>query len=154
MAHPDLNQLLNSLLPFAKRLLAEHGEFYPLEARKPNGEIVAVGAYDGDEHPPSQNLIDFMTQAFSQQAKTGELRAAAIVTTFVRFRRGKRKNVMLCVPAWSISQARLLTSLCHTRRQPTAYQILQLFATARTPKFFACTKLPQVSSRQPPKWLL
>jgi hypothetical protein len=30
MAHPDLNQLLNSLLPFAERMLAEHGELFPL----------------------------------------------------------------------------------------------------------------------------
>lgn len=27
MAHPDLNQLLNALLPFAQEMLAKHGEF-------------------------------------------------------------------------------------------------------------------------------
>jgi hypothetical protein len=47
MAHPDLNQLLNSLLPFAERTLAEHGEFFPFgTAMKPDGEIVAVSAYE------------------------------------------------------------------------------------------------------------
>ena len=29
MAHPDLNQLLNSVLDFAHKMLKEHGEFYP-----------------------------------------------------------------------------------------------------------------------------
>lgn len=58
MAHPDLNQLLNSLLPFAKRRLAEHGEFYPFgSTMKPDGEIVAVGVHDGDEHPLHRALL-------------------------------------------------------------------------------------------------
>ena len=32
MAHPDLNELLNALLPMAERLLKEQGEFYPIGA--------------------------------------------------------------------------------------------------------------------------
>jgi Protein of unknown function (DUF2569) len=79
MAHPDLDNLLNSLLPFAERMLAEHGEFFPFgTTMKPDGEIVAVSGYDGDERPPSQGVIDLLTQAFRQQARNGDLRAAGI----------------------------------------------------------------------------
>src|SRR2546426_1377236 len=79
MAHPDLDQLLNALLPFAQQMLSKHGEFYPFgSAMTTDGQIQAHGAYDGDEHPPSQQLIDLLTQAFRQQAAAGHIRAAAI----------------------------------------------------------------------------
>ncbi|MGA2556033.1 MAG: hypothetical protein ABSG04_07140 [Verrucomicrobiota bacterium] len=42
------------------------------------GKIVAHAAYDGTERPPSQQLIDMMTQAFRQQAAAGQIRAAGI----------------------------------------------------------------------------
>jgi hypothetical protein len=32
MAHPDLDQLLNVVLEFAKKMLNQHGEFYPFGA--------------------------------------------------------------------------------------------------------------------------
>ena len=80
MAHPDLDNLTNALLPFAKQMLAEHGEFYPFgSTMNASGEIVAVGAQlEGTDHPLSQPLIDIMTQAFRAQAASGEIRAAGI----------------------------------------------------------------------------
>ena len=58
MAHPDLNALKNALLPIAKKMLAEHGEFFPCGAvMNLDGKIVNCSASDGDEHPPSQKLI-------------------------------------------------------------------------------------------------
>ena len=79
MAHPDLDQLLNAQLPFAQQMLAKHGEFYPFGAAMTTaGEITAEAAYDGTERPPSQQLIDMMTQAFRQRAAAGQIRAAAI----------------------------------------------------------------------------
>jgi hypothetical protein len=79
MAHPDLDQLLNALLPFAQQMLAKHGEFFPFGSSMTTaGEVVPHGAYDGDEQPPSQQLIDLLTQAFRQQAASGQIRAAAI----------------------------------------------------------------------------
>src|SRR5262245_22251363 len=79
MAHPDLNELLNALLPFAQQMLAEHGEFYPFgSTMTETGKIVAAGGYTGEEHPNSQPLIDLLTQAFRQQALNREIRAAGI----------------------------------------------------------------------------
>jgi hypothetical protein len=79
MAHPDLDRLLNAVLPFAQEMLAKHGEFFPFGASiASDGEIVCHGAYNGEEHPPSQELIDLLTQAFRQQAASGQIRAAAL----------------------------------------------------------------------------
>ena len=78
MSHPDLNQLWNSLLPSAERTLAEYGEVHPFGGTmKRDGEIVAVRVED-DESPPSESVVDLMTQAFRQQARSGQLRAAGI----------------------------------------------------------------------------
>ena len=79
MAHPDLDNLMNALLPFAQQMLAKHGEFYPYGSiMTTSGEVVSQAASDGGEHPASQPLIDFMTQAFRAQAAVGEIRAAGI----------------------------------------------------------------------------
>ena len=142
MAHPDLNQLLNSLLPFAKRMLAEHGEFYPFgSTMKPNGEIVAVGAYDGDEHPPSQNLIDFMTQAFSQQAKTGQLRAAAICYDVRTIPPGQTEKCdAVCASLEHQSGEAVNVFVPYQKATDGGIRYMQLFATARTPQFFVLHK--------------
>jgi hypothetical protein len=45
MAHPELNALFKTLLPFAQTMLREHGEFYPFGAvMTSSGEIQQVGA--------------------------------------------------------------------------------------------------------------
>jgi hypothetical protein len=73
-------QLLKAVLPFAQKMLSEHGEFYPFGATmKPDGTIVQVGAYDGREHPPSQSLIDLLRGAFTASAKSGDIIASATV---------------------------------------------------------------------------
>src|SRR5262249_56366350 len=79
MAHPDLDELLNALLPFAQQMLSKHGEFFPFgSAMSVDGKIEAHAASDGSEKPPSQQLIDLLTQSFRQQSSSGQIRAAAI----------------------------------------------------------------------------
>jgi hypothetical protein len=79
VAHPDLNALKNALLPVAKKMLTEHGEFFPYGAfMKLNGEIVDCSASDGGEHPLSKRLIEILTENFQQRAAKGEIRAAGI----------------------------------------------------------------------------
>jgi hypothetical protein len=73
-------ELLAAVIPFAKKMLSEHGEFYPFGASvKANGEIVQAAAYDGREHPPSEPLIDLLRQAFRADAKSGAIIASATV---------------------------------------------------------------------------
>lgn len=73
-------ELLNAVLPFAEKMLREHGEFFPFGASmKPNGDIALVGAYEGSEQPPSQPLIDLLHQGFREDATKGAIRASATV---------------------------------------------------------------------------
>ena len=70
--------LLNAVLPFAKKMLAAHGEFYPFGASmRPDGTIALAGATDGHEHPPSQALIDLLHDGFIGDAKRGSIIASA-----------------------------------------------------------------------------
>lgn len=72
--------LMDAVLPLAEKLLSEHGEFFPYGgAMKPNGEIISVAAYDGDEQPPSADLINLLQQAYKTAAKNKEYKATALV---------------------------------------------------------------------------
>jgi len=73
--------LVNELLPLAKRMLSEFGEFYPYGGyMKLNGEIVHVGARDPKTaHPKSKDLIRILKRSFSEIAKNGQAKAIAIV---------------------------------------------------------------------------
>jgi len=73
-------ELPNSVLPIAKKLLSTHGEFYPFGASmKSDCAIGQNMAYDSREHPPSQPLIDLLHGAFAADGKTGAIIASAVV---------------------------------------------------------------------------
>jgi len=79
-AKADAEQLLDSLLPFAEKMLEQHQEFFPFGGHMTlDGEIVHDAAYDGTEKPPSQQLIDLLEQTFQRSAKEQKLRVCAIV---------------------------------------------------------------------------
>lgn len=75
----DLDSLLDPLLTFAQDMLRKHGEFYPFAASmSTEGQIRLVAGYEGSEHPPSQEVIDLLTNGLAAQASTGQIRAAGI----------------------------------------------------------------------------
>ena len=80
-AKEESEELMNSVLPLAKEMLADYREFYPYGGyMKPDGEIVHVGAKDPDtDHPKSQYLIDLLQTSFQQLACDGKCKAVAIV---------------------------------------------------------------------------
>ena len=79
MAHPDLNLLKDAVLPVAKQLLSEYGEFFPYGAfMKLNGEVVDCSVSEAEERPPSTTLIKILTEDFQRRAAKGEIRAAGI----------------------------------------------------------------------------
>ncbi len=79
MAHPDLNELFNDLIPFAERMLEEHGEFYPFGAMmRSNGEIALLGGETESDRPRSQEILDLLVGALRDYASRGEIRAAGI----------------------------------------------------------------------------
>ena len=72
----DADRLLNVLLPHAQELLEKYDEFYPFGASlDEQGNVAMIGAYDGNEHPKSMDLMDLLTKSFSS-GKT--FRAGAI----------------------------------------------------------------------------
>jgi hypothetical protein len=79
-AKADTEALMNAVLPFAERMLTQHGEFFPFgAAMKPNGEIVNVAGYDGRERPASNDLIELLNDGFCKDAKNGRYKATAVV---------------------------------------------------------------------------
>jgi hypothetical protein len=79
MTHPDLNALIDDLLPFAQRMLAEQSEFYPFGGSiASDGKHISVGAKGESDRPKSKELIDIMTAEFRDQAAGGRIRAAGI----------------------------------------------------------------------------
>ena len=82
MADPksDAEELVDAKLFFGREMLETYGEFYPYgAAMTPDGEVVSVTAYDGDEHPRAQDVIaPFKGRFFDSQAKDGKYKATAL----------------------------------------------------------------------------
>jgi len=97
--HPDLNELLNTLVSVAQMLLTKQGEFLPIGAiMLSNGEIRHVGAkIEGNDYPGSQPLIDLLVENFQKEAAKGKLRAAGICYDVLTVPPGKdRKQDAIC----------------------------------------------------------
>lgn len=76
----ECQKLLDAAIPFAEKMLTQHGEFFPYGgALNAKGEYTEIGAYDGDEHPASNDVINLLKRGFIQGAKSGDYRATALV---------------------------------------------------------------------------
>jgi len=138
MAHPDLDQLLDALLPFAQQMLARNGEFYPFGSTMTTaGEVVAQSAYDGHEHPQSQRIIDLMKQAFRQMAAAGQIRAAGICYDIRTIPPGQTEKMdAICVSAEHQSGEGVICCVPYKKGWFGRIQYGELFASKRTPEFF------------------
>jgi hypothetical protein len=138
MASADLNELLNALLPFAERMLTEHSEFFPFAATmKPDGETTAVGAYDGDEHTPSQVLIDLLADSFRRQAQNEEIKAAGICYDVRTIPPGQNEKCdAVCCSLEHRTGEALDVYLPYWKTTEGCIQYGEMFAARRTPQFF------------------
>lgn len=77
----EVEQLMNEVLPIAKRMLREHGEFFPYGGyMKSSGEIVHVGAKDpATDRPKSKDLIAILQSSFQELVRSGQCKAVALV---------------------------------------------------------------------------
>jgi hypothetical protein len=76
----ECEQLLDALLPFAEKMLREHGEFYPYGGTMDHsGKINHAAADDGTSHPPSSALIELLRNGFVSGAANGTYKATALV---------------------------------------------------------------------------
>jgi hypothetical protein len=79
-AKSDCEVLLNEAMPFAEKMLREHGEFYPYGYEmSPAGDIKQVAGYTGTDHPKSQTIIDLLIDGFKQDSATHKIKATALV---------------------------------------------------------------------------
>lgn len=77
-AEDDCNKLLNIVLPAAKQLLENRGEFSPFGAAlKSNGEIVFLGGYGEPEHSGDLDQRKAFWDGFRAGVLSGEYRATA-----------------------------------------------------------------------------
>ena len=76
--------LLSALLPFAEKMLREHGEFYPYGGyMKPDGTIVEVGVAEpaaDTERPKPKDLIYVLRNSLQELARSNECQAVAMVS--------------------------------------------------------------------------
>jgi hypothetical protein len=79
-AKADAEKLLDSLMPFAKQMLQNHHEFFPFGGHMASdGTVGHEGAYNGQEQPPSQELIGILKQAHQRDARDSKIRACATI---------------------------------------------------------------------------
>jgi hypothetical protein len=83
MAEPsdEIQEILNFLLPYAERMLNEHGEFYPYAAAlDSDGELNAVGADvdDDNDSPDVGEVLLALHAGLREQAAEGAIRASGI----------------------------------------------------------------------------
>jgi hypothetical protein len=144
MSHPDLNQLLDSLLPLAERMLAERGEFPPFGGTmNQTGEIVAVGACDVKEHPPSQNVIEIMTKTLRQRARSGQLRAVGLCYDARTVPPGQTEKCdAVCASLEHQSGEAVNLIVPYHRMSGGDVQYEQKFTTLRVPQFFVPNEIP------------
>jgi hypothetical protein len=77
----EVEELMRSLLPVAERMLKEAGEFYPYGGyTESDGKITHVsGRIEGTDHPKSKPIIDMLIEKFKQMARSGTIKAAAVI---------------------------------------------------------------------------
>lgn len=79
MANPQLDELLETLLPFAQDMLRKEGEFFPFGASiGQDDKVILNSTYDGNEHPESKDVIALLSEAFKQEAKDKQIKAVGI----------------------------------------------------------------------------
>ncbi len=138
MAHPDLEKLLNALLPFAQQMLAKHGEFFPFGATvNLEGAVAMANVFDGDEHPLAQTVVDELTEALKAQATAGEIRAAAICYDGRVIPPDETEKCdAVCVGLEHESGEAADVFMPYCKKLFRGYKYGELFAAPRSPQFF------------------
>ena len=138
MAHPDLDELMNALLPFAQEMLRKHGAFYPFAGSMSTaGEIAQVGGYTGDEQSPTKEVIDLLVGGLGEEARLGEIRAAAVCLDVRTIPPGKsEKTDAICVRLEHLNGESVDVFLPYRKGWLGKYTFGDLFATKGDRRIF------------------
>jgi hypothetical protein len=140
MAHSDLNELLDALLKMAHTLLTKNGEFYPIGAViYSDGELRHIAAaLEDNDHPPSQTLIQLLTDSFRESVAKGQLRAAGICFDGLTFPPGKdQKQDAICCRLEHYSGEAVNVFQPYIKTIDGVLRYEDIFATERTVEFFS-----------------
>jgi hypothetical protein len=138
MSRPDLDALLNFLLPAAQEFLSKYGEFHPFAAKVgPDGSVVAFTGHTGEELPEAADLIALLLDGFRQQAGAGQVRAAGICINATVVRPGQPDKVdAICAQLEHQDGECVDVFLPYTNERPGEYKYGELFASAGEPRVF------------------
>ncbi len=79
MSHPDLDQLLNTLLPFAQEALKKRGAFLPFGASmSADGSISLAAGYATDQGKNPAEIVALLVDGLRSHASAGEIKASGI----------------------------------------------------------------------------
>ena len=140
MAHPDLNELVTTLLKMAQMLLEEQGAFLPIGAiMLPNGEIRHVGAQiEGEEYPGAQPLLELLTTTFQRQASEGKLRAAGIAYDVLTIPPGQqRKQDAICCSLEHYLGEAVDVFKPYIKTEEGQFEFGEIFANSRPQRLFS-----------------
>jgi hypothetical protein len=140
MAHPDLDALFDTLLPFTQKMLSEHGGFNPWgAAMSSTGEIQWVAADNGEEFPQGQVLIDSLTETFQRQSSRGVLRAVGICFDVRVVPPGQSENSdAVCCSLEHVSGEAVDVFVPYTKADD-GIRYAEIFSWRRDPQFFLPT---------------
>ena len=103
-----------------------------------DGKIRHVGAkIEGDDHPPSQSLIDLLIETFQKKARKGKLRAAGICYDVLTVQPGKhqKQDAICCGLEHCLGEA-VDVFEPYVRTEDGNFQYGEIFAAKRTTQFF------------------
>jgi len=120
-------------------MLLEYGAFYPFGAyMSSSGEIQWVGAkMEDDDHPPSESLIDLLTETFKNQAARGGLRAAGICYDVLTVPPGEdQKRDAICCGLEHYSGETVDVFVPYVKTVDSDVQYGEIFVAKRNAQFF------------------
>lgn len=137
MAHPDLQALSDSLFKFTRTLLNDLGGFNPWGAAMySSGEIQWLGASNGEDYPPAQELIDLLTDTFKRECTRGHLRAVGICCDVLVQSPGQSvKSDAVCCSLEHISGEAVDMFMPYTKTSE-GLRYGEIYSSPREPRFF------------------
>ncbi len=138
MAHPDLDQLLNAMIPFAQEMLAADGDFYPFGASIDKaGEGNLIGAETEDEHPSAEDVINLLLAGFRDAAGKGAIRAVGICFDVFTVPPGEEEQTdAICVRLEHADGEAASVYLPYQKAGEGEFTYGELFAGAEEPEVF------------------
>jgi hypothetical protein len=120
-------------------MLTKHGAFLPFgSSMTGSGDVTVDSTFMEKEHPPSQEVIDALTQLYRQKAEADEIRAAAICFDVSIVPPGKTaKADAVAIGLEHRSGEAVNVFLPYQKRWFGRIRYSELFATPRDGQFFS-----------------